>query len=248
VTGTKAAPNFAMLAEAVSIASREIPLKDLKLSGGAFYNIRKEAAQIKRCLETILNHIDAPEEITVFSQALEKSDQKDLKALGVNNIMFDLEVWDEGLYPKLVPGKAKTVGRDTWIKRLQEAVDVFGRGHVGTNFVAGFECAPKPGFLSQEDALRSYAEGFEVLIKSGVIPCFTVWIAFPILGFETDAPPPTEFYLRLGQTLHELLDKYDLYPDLGFDRLGVDPPTLGLYCYYCYSMQFTRDYPRLIGR
>ncbi len=184
----------------------------------------------------------------MFSQALEMKDQKDLKRLGVTNILFDLEVWDERLYPQLVPGKAKTVGRDDWLKRLEEAVDVFGRGHVGTNFVGGLECAPKPGFLSQDDALRSYSEGFEYLIQRGVVPWFTVWTANPALGFEVDDPPPTEFYLCLGQTIHELLEKYNVYPDLGFPSLGLDPPTLGLYCYYCYSMQFTRDYPRLIGR
>ena len=44
------------------------------------------------------------------------------------------------------------------------------------------------------------------------------------------------------------ITRYRVYADLGFPRMGVNPPTLGLYCYYCYSMQFTRDYPRLIGR
>jgi hypothetical protein len=67
-------------------------------------------------------------------------------------------------------------------------------------------------------------------------------------GFEEDDPPPTDFYLELGSALHELLEQHGLYRDLGFPEMGVDPPTLGLYCYYCYSMQFTRDYPRLIGR
>ena len=44
------------------------------------------------------------------------------------------------------------------------------------------------------------------------------------------------------------MEKYGLYPDLGFQRMGVDPPTFGLYCYYCYNFSFTRDYPRLMGR
>jgi hypothetical protein len=128
-------------------------------------------------------------------------------------------------------------------------VDIFGRGHVGTSFVAGFECAPRPGFLSQDEALKSYIEAFEFLIERGIVPWFTVWTASPLVGgFSEDDPPPTEFYLRLGAAVHELLEKHGLYRDLGFPEMGVDPPTLGLYCYYCYSMQFTRDYPRLIGR
>jgi len=158
-------------------------------------------------------------------------------------------VWDKDLWPELLPGKAKAIGREEWIRRLEKAVDIYGRGRVGTGFVGGFECAPRPGFLSREEAIKSYLQGFEFLIERGILPWFTVWTASPIAGgFETSDPPDTEWYLRLGQGLHELLDKHDFYKDLGFPTLGIDPPTLGLYCYYCFSMTFTRDYPRLIGR
>lgn len=244
-----AIPDFDILAEAVEIACKDINLKDLKICGGALYNTKKEASYYKKCIEAILKRIERPEELTVFSQAFEKEEQKSLKELGVTNVLFNLEVWNKRLWMELLPGKAKAIGRDDWIKRLEDAVDVFGRGHVGTSFVAGFECAPRPGFLSRDDALKSYIEAFEFLIKRGVVPWFTVWTASPLVGgFSEDDPPPTEFYLQLGETLHELLEKHGVYPDLGFQEMGVNPPTLGLYCYYCYSMQFTRDYPRLIGR
>ncbi len=246
---TRPIPDYDMMAEAVDIACREdVKLKELKLNGGALYNTEREAGYLKQCLQTILDRIQTPEEVTVFSQALRKEDQKDLKALGATNVLFDLEVWDERLYPQIVPGKARAVGRETWLRRLEDAVDVFGRGHVGTNFVAGIECAPREGFLSRDEAIRSYAEGFEYLIKRGIVPWFTVWTANPLLNFETGDPPPTDFFLKLGLMVHELLEKYGVYPDLGFPQMGIDPPTLGLYCYYCYSMQFTRDYPRLLDR
>ena len=237
------------IAEAVAMATEDINLKDLKLCGGALYDIKKEAQYYKKCLEAILERIDPPEEIQIFSQAFDEEDQKDLKELGAKNVIFNLEVWDERLWAELLPGKTKAIGREEWINRLTKAVDIFGRGHVGSGFVGGFECAPRPGFLSQDEALKSYLHGFEFLIERGIVPHFTIWTAVPIVGgFQVDDPPPTEFYLRLGQGLHELLEKYGVYPDLGFPRMGVNPPTLGLYCYYCFSMTFTRDYPRLIGR
>jgi len=237
------------IAEAVAMATEDINLKDLKLCGGALYDIKKEAQYYKKCLEAILERIDPPEEIQIFSQAFDEEDQKDLKELGAKNMIFNLEVWDERLWPELLPGKTKAIGREEWINRLTKAVDIFGRGHVGTGFVGGFECAPRPGFLSQDEALKSYLSGFEFLIERGIVPHFTCWLAMPICGgFQVDDPPPTEFYLRLGQGLHELLEKHGVYRDLGFPRMGVDPPTLGLYCYYCFSMTFSRDYPRLIGR
>lgn len=206
-------------------------------------------AYYERCLEAILERVDPPEEIQIFSQAFDEEDQRDLKALGATNILFNLEVWNEWLWPELLPGKSKAVGREEWIRRLTMAVDIFGRGHVGTGFVGGYECAPRPGFLSRDEALKSYLEGFELLIERGIVPWFTVWTAVPMVGgFEIDDPPPSEFYLRLGQGLHELLEKHGVYPDLGFPSMGVNPPSLGLDCYYCFSMSFTRDYPRLIGR
>ncbi len=246
---TRPVSDFKMVAEAVAIACEELDLRDLKLCGGGLYNTRQEARLHIECLEAILTRIEAPEEITILSQALVKEDQQRLKDLGATNVCFDMEVWNEDLWPKLLPGKAKAVGRKEWLSRLEDAVDVFGRGHVGTNFVAGFECAPRPGFLSRDEAFKSYSSGFGELIARGIVPWFTVWTANPLVGGFTAAdPPPTEFYLQLGLVVHELLEKHGVYPDLGFDSLGVDPETLGLYCYYCYSMQFTRDYPRLIGR
>ncbi len=245
----KAIPDPKVLAEGYKIASKDIKVKELKVSGGGLYDTHKEASYHKRFLEALSEQTDLPEEVTIMPQALEKQDQKDLKALGATNICFNMEVWDEKLWPEILPGKSKAVGRDEWIKRLEDAVDVFGRGHVGSAFVGGIECAPRPGYLSQEEALKSYIEGFEFLIKRGIAPWFMIWNAHPLLGgFTVDDPPPTEFYLRLGQETHELMEKYGFYPDLGFPRMGVDPPTLGLYCYYCYNFSFTRDYPRLIGR
>jgi hypothetical protein len=242
-------PDHGTIAEAVDMATRDIKLKDLKLCGGALYDTKKEARYYKKCLEAILERIDPPEEIQIFSQAFDEEDQRDLKALGATNLLFNLEVWNERLWPELLPGKAKAIGREEWIRRLTRAVEIFGRGHVGTGFVGGYECAPRPGFLSPDEALKSYLEGFEFLIERGIVPWFTVWTANPkIGGFHSDDPPPTEFYLRLGGGLHELLEKHGVYPDLGFPRMGVNPPSLGLYCYYCFSMSFTRDYPRLIGR
>jgi hypothetical protein len=242
-------PDHNAIAEAVEMATQDIKLKDLKLCGGALYDTRKEANYYKKCLEAILERIDPPEEIQIFSQAFDEEDQRDLRDLGATNILFNLEVWDERLWPRLLPGKSRAIGREEWIRRLTKAVDIFGRGHVGSGFVGGYECAPRSGFLSQDEALKSNLEGFEFLIQRGVVPWFTVWTAVPMVGgFQIDDPPSTEFYLRLGQGLHELLDRYGVYPDLGFPRMGVNPPTLGLYCYYCFSMSFTRDFPRLLGR
>ncbi|MHC4744646.1 MAG: radical SAM protein [Planctomycetota bacterium] len=237
-------PDYDIVGEAVAIAREYIDLREIKLNGGSLYNLRKEAECIEKCLSGILKAAGPIEEATVFSQALEEDAQRRLKDAGATNVFFDMEAWNERLWPQIVPGKAKTVGREEWLRRLEKAVEIFGAGHVACNFVAGFEAAPFEGFLSQEESLQSYLEGFAWLTERGIAPSFTVWIPL----FEWESAPQAEYFLELGSGLHELMMQHDLYRDLGFSRLGVDPPTLGLYCYYCRSMQLAQDYPRLINR
>lgn len=247
---TRPVPDFELTAEAVAIAAEEVELRDLKLTGGGMYNIKQEGRRYGDLLEAIGARTRPPEEVTIFSQALEPDAMKRLKELGATNAQFNMEVWEAELWDKTVPGKSKAIGRAQWLERLSQAVEIFGYGHVGTSFVAGFECAAGAGYLAPQEALASYRAGFAELLDRGVIPSFTIWTAQPFLnGFERDAAPPTDFYLQLAQETHELLEKRNIYSALGFDRgLGVDPPTLGLYCFYCFSMSFMRDYPRLIGR
>lgn len=237
-------PDYDMMAEAVAISREYIDLREIKLNGGSLYNLKKEFDCIRQCLTRILAVAGPIEEVTVFSQAQDEDSQKRLKEAGATNVFFDMEAWNERLWPQIVPGKAKTVGRDEWLRRLVKAVEVFGPGHVACNFVAGFESAPVAGFLTQQESLQSYTEAFDWLTEHGIVPSFTVWIPL----FDRPASPQTEYFLELGYRLHQSVLKRGLYKHLGFSRLGIDPPTLGLYCYYCRSMQFAQDYPRLINR
>jgi hypothetical protein len=145
---------------------------DIRPRDGSPYRIGRdtEGRHHLRCGDEALGEVY----FTPRPAYIEKEDQKRLKDLGVTNVCFDLEVWDEDLWSQLLPGKAKAVGRKEWLRRLDDAVDVFGRGHVGTNFVAGFECAPRAGFMSQENALESYTGGFRELVERGIVPCFTI--------------------------------------------------------------------------
>ncbi len=178
-----------------------------------------------------------------MSRDVELADQEDLKALGVSNFCIDLEIWNERLCPEKLPGRTKVLGRGEWLKRLGIAVEVLGRGHVGANLEGGIEPAPKFGFLSRDDAANSPLEAFDFLIARGIVPWLAVWAVSPLSReFQVDDSPHTEFYLRLGGSLHELLENYSVYKELGFYGLGVDAPTIGLYGYYCCSMRFSRDY------
>ena len=180
----KPIPDPNVLAEALEIARQDVALKELKISGGGLYNTRREATYYKKFLEAVQEHADLPEEVTLMPQAFEKQDQKDLKALGATNICFNMEVWSEKLWPEILPGKSRSVGRHEWMKRLEDAVDIFGRGHVGSAFVGGMGSAPHPGYLTQKEAMTSYLSGFEYLMKRGMVPSFMIWNAHPLMGVQ----------------------------------------------------------------
>ncbi|MBW1711838.1 MAG: radical SAM protein, partial [Deltaproteobacteria bacterium] len=75
-----------------------------------------------------------------------REDMKRLYEAGVSSYNPNYEVWDPELFKILCPGKEKFIGREEWIRRSVEAVDIFGAGSVSPNFVAGVEMAQPWGF------------------------------------------------------------------------------------------------------
>jgi hypothetical protein len=76
--------------------------------------------------------------VAVLMPPKDKSLISDLKKSGIENVVFNLEVGDEGLFNKYCPGK-RNIGYNHIMSSLHYAVDVFGYGHSWTNFVLGLE-------------------------------------------------------------------------------------------------------------
>lgn len=243
--GARTAPRLETLAEAVAAAHQEIGIRELKLSGGALTDTHKEAEIYLRAVRALLEATGPLEEVTLVTQAFAEDDQKRLRDVGVTNVMQDLEVWDAKLWESVIPGKARAVGREEWLRRLVRAVEIFGRGRVATNFVAGIELAAPNGFRTPEEAIESHREAFRWLLEQDILPVFTFWSVLPGSRFSRQDVPPTDYFLRLGEALHHLMLEYDVYPQVGFRELGQPPDRLNLFCWYCYSMSICRDYPRL---
>ncbi|MBI4331510.1 MAG: hypothetical protein HY673_09545 [Chloroflexi bacterium] len=125
---------------------------------------------------------------------------------GVDLPHFNLEVWDKRLFEWICPGKAENVGWDQWVKRLVDAVDVFGEGNVISTFVCGIELAQPYGFKTVAEAVKSTTEGINFLRSRGVHPRFTPWAREPgsylMKNYAQPAIPP-EFYLELVTNYYE---------------------------------------------
>ncbi|HEY3491213.1 MAG TPA: radical SAM protein [Candidatus Deferrimicrobiaceae bacterium] len=110
-----------------------------------------------------------------------------LKEAGYRTTAMNLELWDKGFYDTICPGKARGGGGwDHWLKALEYAVGVFGRGRVRSNFVAGIE----PKFKT--------LEGLEYLAEKGVVGINSVWIPCPGSGLEGHRSPVPAWYMDLA--------------------------------------------------
>lgn len=124
---------------------------------------------------------------------LDLSNIERLHEAGATNAVFNLEVWDPHLFEYMCPGKARNVGREHWLKALEHAVPVFGRGHVYSFFVTGLEHK------------ESLYEGAKYLTERGIVPGLVPWI--PMVGskLEGHRPPTGEWLLEVNETVLDIV-------------------------------------------
>jgi hypothetical protein len=145
---------------------------------------------------------------------------------GLMSYTSDLEVLGEEKFNWICPGKADSVGYLEWKERLVRAVDIFGRGNVGTGLVGGVELARPYGFLNEDDALRSTLDEAESLAERGVTTFFIVWVPRPGSNFRDQHNPSLDYFVRLASGLHQLRVKYGLTIDYNdYRRCGNHPDT-----------------------
>lgn len=145
---------------------------------------------------------------------------------GLMSYTSDLEVLGEEKFNWICPGKAQSVGYKEWRQRLIRAVDIFGRGNVGTGLVGGVELAKPYGFTSEADALASTLEEAEFLAENGVTTVYIVWVPRPGSNFRDQKNPSLEYFVQLAQGLHNLRVKYNLPADFDdYRRCGNHPDT-----------------------
>ncbi|MDR1540488.1 MAG: radical SAM protein [Clostridiales bacterium] len=135
------------------------------------------------------------------------------KEAGFSSIGLNTEVWRKEYFDIVCPGKVRMCGGyDNWIKALEHAVKVFGRGKVRSCFVAG---------LQPKDVLF---EGLEYLASIGVITIASSWV--PGIGspLEGHRSPTVDWHWDVQLRHANLLRKngftykeiFDATPGRGF--------------------------------
>lgn len=176
------------IGEAIAAAYKE-GAKHLTISGG-FIPERREVEYYLDVAASIKEHtgledfngtacIGAPKDFEVIEK---------YKEAGFSTIAMNIEVWNEDFFKAYCPGKAEVCGdRNHWVRALEYAVKVFGRGNVRSNFVAGLE--PKEYTL----------EGVEYLASKGIIAYTSGWTPNIGSALEGHNSPGIEWHIDMAK-------------------------------------------------
>ena len=150
---------------------------------------------------------------------------------GITSYAPNIEVWGEELFKELCPGKHRRIGYREWIRRTLDAVEVFGRGKVCTQVVAGAELAAEHGFSDPEEALASNLQACEFFAGHGVQFLITIWRPHRATRLGCRPMAPLDYYVRLAEGVHDIRKAHGLrntnddykhcgnHPDSDLERL-----------------------------
>ena len=185
------------------------------LSGGSLLDQDREAEAYYRLAAVLIEKRDdlrAQTYILAGTSAFEKDKATKLHDLGLDLLMYDLEVWDADAFAFVCPGKTAHIGRDRWLERLLAARDVFGKGRVGTNLVLGAELAQPGGFTDHDKALASWDECFDWCLGNDIVPMLTIWQPSAGSKFEGARNMASiEYLLEVGAKRRAAMKKYDMF-------------------------------------
>lgn len=192
------------------------PVHSLHITGGTILNRLHGMSEP----EFYLRYVDAVREklghridIDFQTHPWSLEQERDARRRGVTTRVSNFEVWDARLFEILCPGKARIIGRDRWISRVLDQVEVYGIGHVSPGFVAGVEMAQPWGFKSVEEAVASTTQGLEFFMSHGVVPRPISWCVEALSALAGQEPPPVDYFIQLDRSWYELFLKYDLPPE-----------------------------------
>jgi len=215
--------------EVILEALRHVAVKDdiakaYTLTGGSITTHLKGLSEVDfyvRYIEAIETEFPDRWISKAVLQAFPLEDCRRLGEAGLKIYHPNYEVWDAELFKIICPGKEATIGREVWIKRVCDSVEVFGPSKVIPNFVGGVEMSQPHGFKEVDRAIASTREGLEFFMQRGVLPRFTTWCPEPLASLGQQTPPPLEYFCKLLLAWRECFESSHLPMPEGYGPIGV---------------------------
>jgi biotin synthase-related radical SAM superfamily protein len=183
----------------VEQAQKTGKLKAIALTSGVE---KSPEAEIDRVIDVVkaVKKYNVPIGVSVHPT---KDSSQRLKDAGVVEIKYNVETMDRAIFERVCTGR-KGFSLDFILESLRDAVTVFGKNRVSTNFIIG---------LGETD--ECVRDGVEYLAQTGVIPILRPITLPPLRKGELEATRPSaERLLKLARMTRNILDKYGLRVDV----------------------------------
>lgn len=122
---------------------------------------------------------------------------KKAKQLGIKQVQYNLEITDKELFEFTCPGK---ISYDEFVKKLKEAVDVFGFGCVRSNFVFGLE--------EKESMLKNLKD----FAKLGIVADYSVFQPKKGTPYQDKPAPNSDDIIEFTNALADIYVEHNFKP------------------------------------
>lgn len=180
------------MVEMIDNANASGKMKAISITSGVDESAEKE---LERALEVIsaVKKYEVPIGVGLYPT---KDSNRRLKDAGVEEIKYNVETMDRDVYKEVCGGQNLELTLDA----LKEAVEIFGKNKVCTNFIIG---------LGETD--KSVEKGIRELVAIGVVPILRPAAKHPLREGEVVIErPSSERLLRLTKLLRKVMDENGL--------------------------------------
>lgn len=220
---------LARLGEVLRVAADSGEARHVYLTGGSLLGPADEARRFLPIIETARRAVGDRIRVTCGSGAVDPADSRRYREAGADSCCYNLETWDPATFRVVCSGKDTYMGRERWITGLLGAVDVFGRGNVGSAFVAGVELLPPAPGMAREQMLASIREGAAFLLDHGIVPVYSPLWPVEGTGYGVDDGLTPELYVQVEKDVYQLraerkfaVPRWLICPDCSYMLLEVD--------------------------
>jgi len=183
------------------------------LIGGGSESISHESDTVLKIVHYIREKNNSP----IYLMCLPIQNDAELESLyhaGITEIGFNIEIWDDKIAKKLMPGKGR-ISRETYMNALKNARKIWKKPYsVRSLLIVGLEPA-----INTEEAVH-------MLCQEGIMPILSVFRPLPNSQMSEFLPPTNEILYNLYKRLDKICNIYNQH--LGPNCTACQNNTLSL--------------------
>lgn len=183
--------------EVIDAYEKEVNFKHY-LIGGASEKDEIEPIRIKKIIQYIRKRSSKP----IYLMSLPPKDIShiyDYYQLGLNEVAFNIEIYDRKIASKLMPGKGQ-IPLNQYMNALEESTKYFGKtGNVRSMLIVGLE--PEESLIT----------GIKDLCSIGVSPMLSVFRPMPLTIMKHIVPPTVKDTKRIYKMADNICRQYGLF-------------------------------------